>query len=78
VHYAGIAILMPFTSRIGGTAFAIDLTIADSQVYARPEVWTTLRSNLLDFEQQRLEVISRQAFASRHAQRRVANAELTA
>ena len=22
--------------------FAIDLTIADSQVYARPEVWTTL------------------------------------
>lgn len=35
--------------------FAIDLTIADSEVYARPEVWPTLRSNLLDFEQQRLE-----------------------
>lgn len=35
--------------------FAIDLTIADSQVYARPEVWQTLRANLLDFEQQRLE-----------------------
>ncbi|WP_321797532.1 amidohydrolase family protein [Caballeronia sp. J97] len=35
--------------------FAIDLTIADSQVYARPEVWEGLKSNLLDFEQQRLE-----------------------
>lgn len=35
--------------------FAIDLTIADSQVYARPEVWTQLRQNLLDFENQRLE-----------------------
>ena len=35
--------------------FAIDLTIGDSQVYARPEVWATLKSNLLDFEQQRLE-----------------------
>jgi 2,3-dihydroxybenzoate decarboxylase len=35
--------------------FAIDLTIGDSQVYARPEVWTGLKSNLLDFEQQRLE-----------------------
>ncbi|MCX4161858.1 MULTISPECIES: amidohydrolase family protein [Paraburkholderia] len=35
--------------------FAIDLTIGDSQVYARPEVWTHLRANLLDFEQQRLE-----------------------
>jgi len=39
--------------------FAIDLTIADSQVYARPEVWTQLRSNLLDFEQQRLEQMDR-------------------
>lgn len=35
--------------------FAIDLTIADSQVYARPEAWVTLRANLLDFEHQRLE-----------------------
>ena len=35
--------------------FAIDLTIADSKVYARPEVWHGLKSNLLDFEQQRLE-----------------------
>jgi predicted TIM-barrel fold metal-dependent hydrolase len=35
--------------------FAIDLTIGDSQVYARPEVWAGLRSNLLDFEQQRLD-----------------------
>ncbi|CAB3686241.1 hypothetical protein LMG22037_02740 [Paraburkholderia phenoliruptrix] len=35
--------------------FAIDQTIGDSQVYARAEVWTTLRANLLDFEQQRLE-----------------------
>jgi gamma-resorcylate decarboxylase len=35
--------------------FAIDLTIGDSQVYARPEVWAGLRSNLLDFEQQRIE-----------------------
>jgi gamma-resorcylate decarboxylase len=35
--------------------FAIDLTIADSRVYARPETWETLRANLLDFEQQRLE-----------------------
>ena len=35
--------------------FAIDLTIADSQVYARPEVWQTLKGNLLDFEQQSLE-----------------------
>ena len=34
--------------------FAIDLTIADSQVYARPEVWQGLKNNLLDFEQQRL------------------------
>lgn len=39
--------------------FAIDLTIADSQVYARPEVWTTLKANLLDFEQQRLEQMDR-------------------
>jgi 2,3-dihydroxybenzoate decarboxylase len=35
--------------------FAIDLTIGDSQVYARPDMWTALRANLLDFEQQRLE-----------------------
>lgn len=35
--------------------FAIDLTIADSQVYARPEAWAKLKANLLDFEQQRLE-----------------------
>ena len=35
--------------------FAIDLTIGDSQVYARPEVWTGLQANLLDFEQQRLD-----------------------
>jgi 2,3-dihydroxybenzoate decarboxylase len=35
--------------------FAIDLTIGDSQVYARPEVWAGLKSNLLDFEQQRLD-----------------------
>jgi hypothetical protein len=30
--------------------FAIDLTIGDSQVYARPAVWTGLKKNLLDFE----------------------------
>lgn len=30
--------------------FAIDLTISDSQRYARPEMWSTLRVNLLDFE----------------------------
>ena len=35
--------------------FAIDLTIGDSQVYARPEVWSGLKSKLLDFEQQRLD-----------------------
>jgi len=35
--------------------FAIDLTIGDSQVYARPEMWTQLKQNLLDFEHQRLE-----------------------
>ncbi|QCP52671.1 amidohydrolase [Trinickia violacea] len=35
--------------------FAIDQTIADSEVYARPEVWAGLRANLLDFEQQRIE-----------------------
>ena len=35
--------------------FAIDLTIGDSQVYARPEVWAGLKANLLDFEQQRLD-----------------------
>lgn len=39
--------------------FAIELTISDSQVYAKPEVWTTLKSNLLDFEQQRLEQMDR-------------------
>lgn len=37
--------------------FAIDLTISDSQRYARPEMWNTLRANLLDFEQQRLEAM---------------------
>ena len=35
--------------------FAIESTIDDSRVYARPEVWETLRRNLLDMEQQRLE-----------------------
>jgi gamma-resorcylate decarboxylase len=35
--------------------FAIEETLADSQVYARPEAWETLRRNLIDFEQQRLE-----------------------
>jgi 2,3-dihydroxybenzoate decarboxylase len=35
--------------------FAIELTIGDSEVYARPEVWAGLKSNLLDFEQQRIE-----------------------
>lgn len=35
--------------------FAIELTIGDSEVYARPEVWAGVKSNLLDFEQQRIE-----------------------
>jgi len=35
--------------------FAIESTIDDSRVYARSEVWETLRRNLLDMEQQRLE-----------------------
>lgn len=35
--------------------FAIEETLADSQVYARPEMWDMLRRNLIDFEQQRLE-----------------------
>jgi predicted TIM-barrel fold metal-dependent hydrolase len=39
--------------------FAIDLTIGDSQVYARPEVWENVRSDLLDLEQQRLEEMDR-------------------
>jgi gamma-resorcylate decarboxylase len=39
--------------------FAIDLTIGDSQVYARPEVWETIRRNLLDLEQQRVEEMDR-------------------
>lgn len=35
--------------------FAIDLTIEQSKVYAKPGVWEKLRSDLLDVEQQRLE-----------------------
>ena len=35
--------------------FAIESTIDDSHVYARPDVWDTLRRDLLDMEQQRLE-----------------------
>jgi 2,3-dihydroxybenzoate decarboxylase len=35
--------------------FAIDLTIAQSKVYAKPGVWEKLRADLLDVEQQRLE-----------------------
>ncbi len=35
--------------------FAIDDTIGDSKVYARPEVWEGLKSKLLDFETQRIE-----------------------
>jgi gamma-resorcylate decarboxylase len=39
--------------------FAIELTIGDSQVYAKPEVWESVRSNLLDLEQQRVEEMDR-------------------
>ena len=35
--------------------FAIDLTIDQSKIYSQPVVWERLKSNLLDFEQQRLE-----------------------
>jgi len=35
--------------------FAIDLTIAQSQIYAPPAIWERLKSGLLDIEQQRLE-----------------------
>src|SRR5580698_6019852 len=35
--------------------FAIDLTIEQSKVYAKPGVWEKLRADLLDLEQQRLE-----------------------
>jgi 2,3-dihydroxybenzoate decarboxylase len=35
--------------------FAIDLTIEQSKIYARPGVWEKLRADLLDVEQQRLE-----------------------
>jgi 2,3-dihydroxybenzoate decarboxylase len=35
--------------------FAIDLTIEQSRIYARPGVWEKLRADLLDVEQQRLE-----------------------
>jgi len=35
--------------------FAIDLTIDQSKIYAKPGVWETLRADLLDVEQQRLE-----------------------
>jgi gamma-resorcylate decarboxylase len=39
--------------------FAIDRTIEDSRVYARPEVWTGLKAKLLDIEGQRLEEMDR-------------------
>jgi predicted TIM-barrel fold metal-dependent hydrolase len=35
--------------------FAIDLTIEQSRIYARPGIWEKLRADLLDVEQQRLE-----------------------
>lgn len=35
--------------------FAIELTIEQSRIYAKPGVWEKLRSDLLDVEQQRLE-----------------------
>lgn len=35
--------------------FAIDLTVEQSKVFAKPGVWEKLRSDLLDVEQQRLE-----------------------
>lgn len=35
--------------------FAIESTIDDSRVYARPAVWDALKHNLLDMERQRLE-----------------------
>lgn len=35
--------------------FAIDPTIEDSRVYARPEAWAALRAKLLDMEGQRLQ-----------------------
>jgi 2,3-dihydroxybenzoate decarboxylase len=35
--------------------FAIDLTIEQSRIYAKPGVWEKLRSDLLDVEQQRLD-----------------------
>lgn len=39
--------------------FAIELTIEDSRVYARPEVWEGLKGKLLDLSQQRLEEMDR-------------------
>lgn len=39
--------------------FAIDSTIEDSRVYARPEAWIGLRDKLLDLEGQRLEEMDR-------------------
>jgi 2,3-dihydroxybenzoate decarboxylase len=38
--------------------FAIDLTIDQSKIYAKPGVWEKLRADLLDVEQQRLERMS--------------------
>ena len=35
--------------------FAIDLTIAQSKIYAPDDVWARLKANLLDIEQQRLQ-----------------------
>src|SRR5689334_22452770 len=35
--------------------FAIDLTIEQSRIYAKPGVWEKLRADLLDLEHQRLE-----------------------
>jgi 2,3-dihydroxybenzoate decarboxylase len=39
--------------------FAIDQTIEDSRVYAKPEAWAGLKSRLLDLEGQRLEEMDR-------------------
>jgi predicted TIM-barrel fold metal-dependent hydrolase len=39
--------------------FAIDLTIEQSKIYAKPGVWEKLRADLLDVEHQRLEMMER-------------------
>jgi len=46
--------------------FAIDLTIEQSRIYARPGVWEKLRADLLDVEQQRLERMEERIWAKQY------------